>query len=136
MSDTPPSTSVPADRLLAASAILAGLGVALGALAAHALKSRLEPSALVTFETGVRYHTLHAVAAVLMAVLAHAAPAHAQAARRSGWLFLLGIVLFSGSLYGLAFTGLHFFGPITPFGGVAFIAGWLLLGIAVLRRPR
>lgn len=130
------STPAPAttDRLLGTSAIVAGLGVALGALAAHALKSRLEPAALITFETGVRYHTLHAVAAVAMAILAHAAPAYAAAARRSGWLFLIGIALFSGSLYGLAFTGLRFFGPITPFGGALFIAGWLLLGIAALRR--
>ncbi len=129
-----PSPQGTTDRLLAASALLAGLGVALGALAAHALKSRLDPAALVTFETGVRYHTLHALAALVTAVLAHAAPAHARTARRSGWLFLIGIALFSGSLYGLAFTGLRFFGPITPFGGVVLIAGWVLLGIAVLRK--
>lgn len=110
------------------------LGVALGAFAAHALKARLAPELLATFETGVRYQLIHALA--LLAV----AWAHPRWPGRvltvGGWLFVAGTLLFSGSLYALSLTGVRGLGAITPFGGVAFLAGWLCLAWAPWRgRP-
>ena len=117
--------------LTAAGAFSAMIGVALGAFGAHALRERLEAAALTTFETGVRYHLLHALAMVVSAwVATRSAGALAPTA---GWLFLGGTVLFSGSLYLLAGGAPRWFGAITPLGGLAFILGWLLLGIAALR---
>ena len=105
--------------------ILAALGVAAGAFGAHGLKARLGPEMLAVFETGVRYHLIHALA--LLAV-AWASTRWASAAiRGAGWLFVVGIVLFSGSLYVLCLTRVRVLGAITPFGGAALIAGWLLL---------
>jgi uncharacterized membrane protein YgdD (TMEM256/DUF423 family) len=101
------------------------LGVALGAFGAHALKTRLSPDLLAVFETGVRYQMYH-VFAMLAAAWAWARwPARIFAA--AGWLFLAGIVVFSGSLYLLASTGVRMFGAITPLGGLGFLAGWLCL---------
>ena len=106
-------------------AILAALGVAAGAFGAHGLRARVGPEMLAVFETGVRYHLIHALA--LLAV-AWASTRWASAAiRGAGWLFVVGIVLFSGSLYVLCLTGVRALGAITPFGGAALIAGWLLL---------
>ena len=104
------------------------LAVALGAFAAHGLKSRLEPAMLATFETGVRYHMYHALA--LLAVGWACTRWPGTAANASGWLFIAGTVLFSGSLYALALTGTRSLGAITPFGGAAFLAGWLCLAWA------
>jgi len=104
---------------------LGALGVAAGAFGAHGLKVRVSPEMLAVFETGVRYHLIHALA--LLAV-AWASTRWASAAiRGAGWLFVVGIVLFSGSLYVLCLTGVRALGAITPFGGAALIAGWLLL---------
>lgn len=107
------------------------LGVLLGAFAAHALKARLEASALATFEIGVRYQMYHALA--LLAV----AWAHTRwpgaAVTSSGWLFVAGVAVFSGSLYVLSLTGARWLGAVTPLGGVAFIAGWIALAWAALR---
>lgn len=106
-------------------------GVAFGALAARALKARLAPELLATFDTGVRYQAMHALA-LLAVALAHARwPGRALAA--AGWLFVAGTLLFSGSLYALALTGVRALGAITPFGGVAFLAGWLCLAWAPWR---
>ena len=106
-------------------AILAALGVAAGAFGAHGLRARVGPEMLAVFETGVRYHLFHALA--LLAV-AWASTRWASAAiRGAGWLFVVGIVLFSGSLYVLCLTGVRALGAITPFGGAALIAGWVLL---------
>ena len=106
-------------------ASLGALGVAGGAFGAHALKARLTPEMLTVFETGVRYQLIHALAllAVGWAGTQRASPAIAAA----GWLFVAGILLFSGSLYALSLTGVRVLGAVTPFGGVAFIAGWLAL---------
>jgi uncharacterized membrane protein YgdD (TMEM256/DUF423 family) len=114
------------DRLLYVCAGVAGfLGVALGAFGAHALKATLPPDMLAVFETGVRYQMYHVFALVA------AAWAWARWPRRifavAGGLFIAGILLFSGSLYLLAFTGLRALGAITPLGGLAFLAGWLCL---------
>ena len=119
-------------RFLAASgAISGGIGVAAGAFGAHALRARLEPGLLAVFETGARYQMYHALALLAAAWLAGAgAPAQAAWAGR---LFIAGTVLFSGSLYVLALTGISAFGVITPLGGVAFIAGWAALALGAMR---
>lgn len=98
------------------------LGVAAGAFGAHALRARLTPDLLAVFETGVRYQLVHSLALLAVAWAAARWPGRASAA--AGWLFVAGIVLFSGSLYLLTLSGLRGVGWITPFGGLAFIAGW------------
>jgi len=85
---------------------------------------------LAVFETGVRYHMYHALALLLTAAMA--ARLDGRAIVAAGWLFVAGIALFSGSLYLLAVTGVTAFGAITPFGGVAFLAGWMCLAVAAL----
>src|SRR5512139_2806113 len=105
-----------------------GLGVALGAFGAHALKARLSPERLETFETAVRYQLFHALALLAAGMAAGQAPGSAWA-NAAGWLFLAGTLLFSGSLYLLVVTGRRWLGAITPFGGLAFILGWLCLAI-------
>ena len=112
---------------LCLGAVFGFLGVAFGAFGAHALEGRVaDPDLLDTWATGARYHLVHALA--LCAVAAHPSkPALA------GWLFAAGIVLFSGSLYLLAITGVGTLGAVTPFGGMALIAGWVLLALAAVR---
>ena len=109
--------------LISLGAINAAIAVAAGAFAAHGLKQRLDDYALGVFETGARYHMYHALAIILVGVLAGAVPR----AQTSAWLFQAGIVLFSGSLYALALTGTKALGAITPIGGVGFLAGWAWL---------
>jgi uncharacterized membrane protein YgdD (TMEM256/DUF423 family) len=108
--------------------VSAFIAVGLGAFAAHGLKSRLEPAMLATFETGVRYHMYHALA--LLAVGWACSRWPGSAANASGWLFVLGTVLFSGSLYALGLSGVRWLGAITPLGGAALLAGWLCLAWA------
>ena len=110
-------------------AAMAGLSVAIGAFGAHALRARLEPARLATFETAVQYHMLHAVALLAVAALMGRVQSQ-QLLLLSGGLFTAGIFLFSGSLYALAITGITWLGAITPLGGLAFIGGWLCMGIA------
>jgi uncharacterized membrane protein YgdD (TMEM256/DUF423 family) len=114
-------------------ALLAFLGVAFGAFGAHALRSRLSPEMLSVFETGVRYQMYHAIAVLLVAAaIGHIGNTRLLAA--AGWAFSAGIVLFSGSLYALAFTGVGILGAITPIGGLLFLVGWAcLLLFAILR---
>ncbi len=112
-------------------AALAALGVAAGAFGAHALRGRLTPDLLAAFETGVRYHLIHALALLSVAWAATRWPG--QAVNVAGWLFLAGTLLFSGSLYALSLSGVRGLGVITPLGGIAFIAGWLALAWGVLR---
>ena len=112
-----------------AGAAIAGLSVAIGAFGAHALRARLEPARLATFETAVQYHMLHAVALLAVAALMGRVQSQ-QLLLLSGGLFTAGIFLFSGSLYALAITGITWLGAITPLGGLAFIGGWLCMGIA------
>ena len=107
-------------------ALLGALAVALGAFGAHALKARLTPEKLVTFETGVRYHFYHTLALLAVGLLQIALPAVGMLAL-AGWLFLAGIALFSGSLYWLALGGSRWLGPVTPLGGLALIGGWIAL---------
>ena len=119
-------------RFLALGALSAGIAVALGAFAAHALKARLEAQLLAAFEVGARYQMYHALALVAVGLLAERRSSRLLGA--SGALFLAGTVLFSGSLYALSLTGIRGLGAITPFGGVAFLAGWLCLAAAALKR--
>ena len=109
-----------------------GLAVALGAFGAHGLKARIGVDLLNTFETGVRYHLYHALALFAVAYALSRWPS-ASLTPIAGWLFVAGTVLFSSSLYLLALTGLKWLGAITPFGGAAFIAGWICLTIAAGR---
>lgn len=119
-----------ADRspLVALGALNAALAVAAGAFAAHGLRERLAARALEIFETGARYHMYHALAMVLAGLLAAT-----RGAATAGWLFQAGIVLFSGSLYVLALTGVKGLGAVTPIGGLAFLAGWLWLAWSAWR---
>jgi uncharacterized membrane protein YgdD (TMEM256/DUF423 family) len=114
-------------------AVLGFLGVALGAFGAHALRSRLSPEMLAVFETGVRYQMYHAFAVLIVA----AAIGHIGNTRLlviAGWLFFAGILLFSGSLYALALTGVGILGAITPVGGLLFLIGWACLAIFAVAR--
>ena len=104
------------------------LAVALGAFGAHALRQRLTPEMLAVFDVGVRYHVYHALALFAVAWVADRSPG--SLAQASGWAFALGIVVFSGSLYLLSVTGVRWLGAITPIGGTAFLAGWVLLFLA------
>lgn len=114
------------DRLfISLGAVSAFIAVALGAFAAHGLKARLDPTMLATFETGVRYEMYHALGLLAVGWTCTRWPGWAMNA--SGWLFVAGTVLFSGSLYVLALTGIRWLGAITPLGGLAFLAGWLCL---------
>ena len=115
--------------LFAVIAAISGcLAVALGAFGAHALKARLAPDLLAIFETGVRYQFYHVIGLLAVAWAVHLGAQ--TAARAAGWLFVAGTVVFSGSLYVLALSGVRWLGAITPIGGVAFIAGWLSLAWA------
>ena len=108
---------------------LGALGVAAGAFVAHFLRGRLAPEMLSVFSTGVWYHLIHALALLIVAWATTRWPR--TATTLAGWLFVVGTVLFSGSLYLLSLTGIQGFGYVTPLGGVAFIAGWLALAWAV-----
>ena len=113
---------------LTIAAIFGGLSVAAGAFASHALKDRLSERALEIFETGAKYQMYHALALLGVALLLR------QEAQTplivAGFAFVIGIVIFSGSLYGLSFSGIKWLGAITPLGGVAFLVGWGCLAIA------
>ena len=111
------------------------VSVALGAFGAHVLKSRLEPAALSAFETAVHYQFLHSLALCAVALWMKSASTEVGGAGAvAGYAFVAGILLFSGSLYVLALGGPRWLGPVTPLGGLAFIAGWLMLAYDALRR--
>ena len=115
----------------AAGAVLAGLAVAAGAFGAHLLRGRLTPPDLTVYETAARYQMYHALALLLAGALpVYRSPSMLRAACG---LFLVGILLFSGSLYALALSGRTWLGAITPLGGAAFLAGWACLALAIVR---
>jgi uncharacterized membrane protein YgdD (TMEM256/DUF423 family) len=117
------------DRVFFALGAVSGfISVSAGAFGAHALRSRLTPEYLGVFETAARYQMYHALA--LLAVAWAITRGTGSTAQWAGWLFVIGTVLFSGSLYGLALTGIRWLGAITPLGGVAFLAGWLCLALS------
>ncbi len=118
--------------LIVCGALGAALSVVLGAFGAHGLKTRLTPDMLATFETGVQYQFYHSLGLILVGIVLHTVKASGLVSAAGG-LMLAGILLFSGSLYLICFTGIRSFGMIAPLGGTAFIAAWLLLAIGVLR---
>ena len=120
------------DRLFFALGCLSAfIAVALGAFGAHALKARLDAPLLAVFETAVRYQMTHALALLAVGWACTRWPGSVLTA--SGWLFVAGTVLFSGSLYGLSLAGVRWLGAITPLGGVAWLAAWLCLAWAAWR---
>jgi uncharacterized membrane protein YgdD (TMEM256/DUF423 family) len=120
-------------RFFILGCLSAFLGVALGAFAAHALKSRVAADLLVVFETGVRYQMYHAFALFAVAWASERWPGKLLTV--SGWLIVAGTIIFSGSLYALSLSGVRWLGAITPIGGLALLAGWLCLAWAVWRSP-
>jgi uncharacterized membrane protein YgdD (TMEM256/DUF423 family) len=102
------------------------IAVALGAFGAHVLKERLSSDMLSVFQTGVQYQMYHALALILTAILSNSLSKNGSV-HWSGWLFFAGILLFSGSLYALSLSGVKMLGAITPLGGLAFLAGWIML---------
>lgn len=113
------------------ASVLMFLGVALGAFVAHSLRGRVSEDLLPTFETGVRYHFYHALALFAVAWLSENHPG--PWITLAGWAFVLGILLFSGSLYVLTLTGARWWGAVTPIGGLALLVGWVLLAIGAFR---
>jgi uncharacterized membrane protein YgdD (TMEM256/DUF423 family) len=115
-------------NFLLIGSVAAFLAVGIGAFGAHGLRARLSPDMLAVFETGVRYHMYHALA--LLATALVMGRFSGSLVLCAGWFFTAGIVLFSGSLYALALTGITVLGAITPIGGLAFLLGWACLAIA------
>ena len=105
------------------------LGVALGAFGAHGLKTKVVPELLITWQTGVQYHLIHALGLLLIGILCQLMP-EASLVRTAGWFIVVGTILFSGRLYVLVLTNIRALGMITPLGGVAFLIGWSMLAIA------
>ena len=110
------------------------LSVAFGAFGAHGLKHRISPDLLAIFHTGVDYQAMHALALLACGLLALHRPGRALSA--AGWSFVIGSLIFSGSLYVLSLTGLRWLGAITPLGGIAFLLGWACLVYAALQLKR
>lgn len=115
---------------IAFAAILAGLSVAAGAFASHTLKEKITDRALEIFQTGAQYQMYHALALLLVALLLSQAQSSQMSLTASGFAFITGIVIFSGSLYALSLTGIKWLGAIAPIGGFAFLIGWACLAIA------
>lgn len=126
-----------ATRLITFLASLNGFcAVLLGALGAHALRARLSAQGtLESWQTAAQYHLAHAVASIALLAWASAQAERAPRLLRVAWLWQLGCLLFAGSIYLLALDGPRFLGPVTPLGGLAFLAGWALLAAESLRRP-
>ena len=117
---------------LAIASIFAGLSVGAGAFASHALKDKLSERALEIFETAARYQMYHALALLLVALLINQTESSQPSLVIAGWAFIIGIVVFSGSLYALSLTDIKVLGAITPLGGLAFIIGWGALAYSSL----
>lgn len=118
--------------ILISGAIFMALGVLLGAFGAHALKNILSPEMLAVYKTGVEYQFYHALGLLLIGLIGF--QVKSKYLRWSGLFITIGIILFSGSLYTLALTGIKAIGAITPVGGLSFVAGWIFLAIAIIKR--
>ena len=118
---------------LLAGAFLAFTGVAAGAFGAHALKQKLSTDLLNAFEVGVRYQMYHALALIALGILYSNVNYQNSMISASGWSFIVGTIIFSGSLYILALSGVRIWGAITPIGGVFLLVGWLLFALGVYR---
>jgi uncharacterized membrane protein YgdD (TMEM256/DUF423 family) len=112
------------------AAIFGGASVASGAFASHALREKISERSLEIFEVGARYQMYHALALLLVGLLLSRQNPPPTTLIATGWLFIIGTVIFSGSLYALSLTGIKLLGAITPLGGVALIAGWATLALA------
>ncbi len=123
---------VPAKTFLFLGALACLLAVLLGAFGAHALRGKLSADLLAIYQTAVQYHFWHALGLLAIGIVAMHLPASA-ALRWAGWLMLTGMVIFSGSLYLLAITGVRWLGAITPIGGTALIASWALFAVAIAK---
>ena len=113
-------------------AVLGFFAVAFGAFGAHALRDRLSAESLAIFQTGVQYQMTHALALLGLAALFE----KVSKAAVIGWLFVFGVLIFSGSLYILAVTGERWLGAITPLGGLCFLSGWALMAFGFIKRPK
>jgi uncharacterized membrane protein YgdD (TMEM256/DUF423 family) len=120
----------------ALGSILMALAVAAGAFGAHGLRNKLDAYSMSVYERAVFYHFVHALGILLITALARIGAITTSGQTRAAWLLLIGIVVFSGSLYALAVSGIRILGAITPIGGVAFIAGWLVLAYEAIRVQR
>ncbi|WP_431088693.1 DUF423 domain-containing protein [Paenibacillus sp. 8b26] len=118
--------------LLVLGCIMMFLAVVLGAFGAHALKKRLSADMMSIFQTGIQYHIAHGLGLILLGVVA-GNWVHSSLIVTAGWVMLAGILLFSGSLYALSLSGVKKLGAITPIGGVAFLASWVLVIVAVVQ---
>ncbi|MBE0339220.1 DUF423 domain-containing protein [Paenibacillus sp. 23TSA30-6] len=118
--------------LLGLGCIMMVLAVVLGAFGAHALKKRLSADMMSIFQTGIQYHIAHGLGLILLGVVAGNL-VHSSLIVTAGWVMLAGILLFSGSLYALSLSGVKKLGAITPIGGVAFLASWVLVIVAVVQ---
>jgi uncharacterized membrane protein YgdD (TMEM256/DUF423 family) len=117
----------------AIGSVLMALAVGLGAFGAHGLRNRLDAYSLSVYEKAVFYHFIHSLGILLVAILARNSAISLAGQNRVAWLLLFGVLLFSGSLYILAVSGVRALGAITPLGGLAFIAGWLVLAYEAVR---
>ena len=124
--------SATAKHFLVGGAVLAALAVVSGAFGAHALRGVLTPAQQAIYQTAVHYHFLHALGLLAVALTLLHWPAQ-RLLRWAGWCMGIGVALFSGSLYALSLSGIGWLGAVTPLGGLAFIAGWLLLALAAWR---
>ena len=121
--------------IIVTGALLAFLGVVLGAFGAHALKTRIDADLLAVYQTGVQYHLMHALGVILVGVLVQILPP-SKWLPIAGWAMIVGVVLFSGSLYALSLTGIRGLGAITPVGGLALLAAWLLVVAGVAKAAK
>ncbi|MGJ3248397.1 MAG: DUF423 domain-containing protein [Elainellaceae cyanobacterium] len=117
---------------LAIAAVFGGLSVAVGAFATHALRDTLSDRSLAIFETGARYQMYHAIALLFVALLLSRAESAQALITASGVAFIVGVVIFSGSLYALSILGIKWLGAIAPLGGLSLIVGWGCLAIAAV----
>ncbi len=117
---------------LTIAAIFGGLSVAGGAFGAHALREKISERSLEIFDTGARYQMYHAIALLLVAILMGRLETPPTALLVSGWLFIIGVVIFSGSLYALSLTGIKSLGAVAPLGGLALMAAWGALAMAAI----
>ena len=118
--------------IIITGAALAFLGVALGAFGAHALKARLATDMMAVYQTGVQYHLVHALGIILIGILVQMLPA-SKWLPIAGWTMTAGVIVFSGSLYALSVSGVRMLGAITPLGGIALLAAWMLVAIGVVK---
>lgn len=120
----------------AIGALALGAAVMLGAFGAHALRDRLDPYSMGVYEKAVFYHFVHALGMLAVPLMARVGMLSPSGAGRVSFLLVLGILIFSGSLYALAMSGVRVLGAITPFGGLSFIAAWLLLAWELFRHKQ